>query len=126
MNETNNICCTFFNMSNYTQNEIECICDDYGCDVLLIEENNDYNKSKSIPFTSSKRIELSPGFHSVIMKSNYEDISLVMTFSVSDNSRTLITGHMIKNKILYNILSYDICPEIDSDIIAYARCIYKK
>jgi hypothetical protein len=123
--ETTPCCWGLFAENQYDQFEIEYLMDDYGGDVILVEEEKVGNSS-TVSFPSSKRCTLVGGHYSVTMISKDSLISLLMVFKDTNQGRQLISGQMIKYGKVFPIINYEVSQYKDDDKIAYGTCVYGK
>ena len=117
----------FCSTKEYDQDGIEYLMDDYGGDVVLVEQGK-VDKPSTVSFPSSKRCTLVGGHYSVTMISKDSLISLLMVFKDTNQGRELISGQMIKYGHVFPIIKYDVSQykDNDNDKIAYGTCVYGK
>jgi hypothetical protein len=114
--ETEIICCWgLFSDTQHDQTVNEWLSEwfynDYGCDIILTEENKKDNQQISFPY--SNRIGMASNLQSVTLRSSDKTILLVITFKPLNNTYKLINGYMIKNDIIYTIIDYNIQKQIN-------------
>ena len=125
MESENTSCCDFFNRE-YTTKDIEYMHDDYGSEVILNQIDNDGNiiKSEQILFSPINRKNHNMGFISVILESDNKSVGIVIIFKDNKTSnREFIKGNIIINNNLYEMISYKITKDNNSNEYI-AECNY--
>lgn len=108
----------------YKQEDIEAIMDDYGGNVVLVD--NDSNSQEKIEFTDCNNHTFGIGYRTITMASNDKSILLVLVFNYDNSRRKLISGQLIKNGNVFRVMEFDVYQNNNpsDDMIASGICIY--